>query len=84
VKNNAPLWGGVMTTAGGLVVFWGTPEGCLKAADAKTGKVLWQFQTGSGVVAPPITWTTTASSTSRSPPDGVARSRCGAATWRAR
>jgi alcohol dehydrogenase (cytochrome c) len=55
VKNDAPLWGGVMTTAGGLV-FWGTPEGYLKAADAKTGKVLWQFQTGSGVVAPPVTW----------------------------
>ena len=55
VKNNAPLWGGVMTTAGGLV-FWGTPEGYLKAADAKTGKELWKFQTGSGVVAPPITW----------------------------
>ncbi len=55
VKNEAPLWGGVMTTGGGLV-FWGTPEGYLKAADAKTGKVLWQFQTGSGVVAPPVTW----------------------------
>jgi alcohol dehydrogenase (cytochrome c) len=55
VKNNAPLWGGVLTTAGDLV-FWGTPEGFLKAADAKTGKVLWQFQTGSGIVAPPITW----------------------------
>ncbi len=55
VKNNAPLWGGVLATGGDLV-FWGTPEGYLKAADAKTGKVLWQFQTGSGVVAPPITW----------------------------
>jgi alcohol dehydrogenase (cytochrome c) len=55
VKNNAPLWGGVLTTGGNLV-FWGTPEGYLKAADAKTGKVLWEFQTGSGVVAPPITW----------------------------
>jgi alcohol dehydrogenase (cytochrome c) len=55
VKNNAPLWGGVLTTGGNLV-FWGTPEGLLKAADAKTGKVLWEFQTGSGVVAPPITW----------------------------
>ena len=54
VKNTAPLWGGVMTTAD--LVFWGTPEGFLKAADAKTGKVVWQFQTGSGVVAPPITW----------------------------
>jgi alcohol dehydrogenase (cytochrome c) len=55
VKNNAPLWGGVMTTAGGLV-FYGTPEGFLKAVDAKTGKELWKFQTGSGVVAPPVTW----------------------------
>jgi alcohol dehydrogenase (cytochrome c) len=54
-KNNAPLWGGVMTTAGNLV-FYGTPEGYLKALDAKTGKELWKFQTGSGVVAPPITW----------------------------
>ncbi|MBP6270184.1 MAG: PQQ-dependent methanol/ethanol family dehydrogenase [Rhizobacter sp.] len=54
-KNNAPLWGGVMTTAGNLV-FWGTPEGYLQAADAKTGKILWKFQTGSGIVAPPITW----------------------------
>jgi alcohol dehydrogenase (cytochrome c) len=55
VKNNAPLWGGVMTTAGGLV-FYGTPEGYLKALDAQSGKELWKFQTGSGVVAPPITW----------------------------
>ncbi len=55
VKNGAPLWGGVMTTAGGLV-FYGTPEGFLKAVDAKTGKELWKFQTGSGVVAPPVTW----------------------------
>ena len=53
--NNAPLWGGVLTTGGNLV-FWGTPEGFLQAADAKTGKIVWKFQTGSGVVAPPITW----------------------------
>jgi alcohol dehydrogenase (cytochrome c) len=54
-KNAAPLWGGVMSTAGDLV-FYGTPEGFLKALDAKTGKELWKFQTGSGVVAPPVTW----------------------------
>jgi alcohol dehydrogenase (cytochrome c) len=54
-KNTAPLWGGVLTTKGGLV-FTGTPEGFLKAFDAKSGKELWKFQTGSGVVAPPITW----------------------------
>ena len=54
-KNGAPLWGGVMTTAGNLV-FTGTPEGFLKAFDAKTGKEVWKFQTGSGVVGQPITW----------------------------
>ncbi len=53
--NNAPLWGGVLTTGGNLV-WWGTPEGYLQAADAKTGKIVWKFQTGSGVVAPPVTW----------------------------
>lgn len=55
-KNPAPLWGGVLATAGNLV-FTGTPEGYLKAFDAKTGKELWKFQTGSGVVGNPITWT---------------------------
>ncbi|MFO1206637.1 MAG: PQQ-dependent methanol/ethanol family dehydrogenase [Burkholderiales bacterium] len=54
-KNYAPLWGGAMTTKGGLV-FYGTPEGEFRALDAKSGKELWSFQTGTGVVAPPITW----------------------------
>jgi alcohol dehydrogenase (cytochrome c) len=54
-NNKAPLWGGVLTTAGGLV-FYGTPEGDLKAVDDATGKELWAFNTGSGIVAPPITW----------------------------
>jgi len=54
-KNKAPLWGGVLTTAGNLV-FTGTPEGYLKAFDAKTGTELWKFQTGSGVVGSPVTW----------------------------
>ena len=54
-KNNAPLWGGVLTTGGGLV-FTGTPEGYLKALDAKSGEEVWQFQTGSGIVGCPVTW----------------------------
>ena len=37
-------------------MFTGTPEGFLKAFDAKTGKELWKFQTGSGVVGSPVTW----------------------------
>ncbi len=55
VKNKAPLWGGVMTTAGGLV-FYGTPEGDFKALDDKTGKELWSFNTGSGIVGSAVTW----------------------------
>ncbi|MDT0510031.1 methanol/ethanol family PQQ-dependent dehydrogenase [Novosphingobium sp. MMS21-SN21R] len=54
-KNKAPLWGGVLATRGNLV-FTGTPEGYLKAFDAKTGTELWKFQTGSGVVGSPVTW----------------------------
>jgi alcohol dehydrogenase (cytochrome c) len=54
-KNPAPLWGGVLATAGNLV-FTGTPEGYLKAFDAKTGEELWKFQTGSGITGSPITW----------------------------
>lgn len=54
-KNKAPLWGGVLTTGSNLV-FFGTPEGYLKALDATDGTELWSFNTGSGVVAPPVTW----------------------------
>jgi alcohol dehydrogenase (cytochrome c) len=54
-KNAAPLWGGVMTTAGGLV-FTGNPEGDFMALDDETGEVLWSFQTGSGIVGQPVTW----------------------------
>ena len=53
-RNKAPLWGGVLTTAGGLV-FTGTPEGFLKAFDDETGEELWKFQTGTGIVSSPIT-----------------------------
>lgn len=54
-KNRSPLWGGVLTTKGGLV-FTGTPEGFIKAFDARTGDEVWKFQTGSGVISSPITW----------------------------
>ena len=54
-KEKFPLWAGTLTTAGGLV-FTGTSDGYVKAFDAKNGKELWKFQTGSGVVSVPITW----------------------------
>ena len=54
-KNPAPLWGGVLATAGNLV-FTGNPEGYLMAFDARTGEMKYKFQTGSGIVGSPITW----------------------------
>ncbi|WP_027856603.1 methanol/ethanol family PQQ-dependent dehydrogenase [Marinobacterium jannaschii] len=54
-KEKLPLWAGVLTTAGGLV-FTGTGDGYLKAFDDRTGKELWSFQTGTGIISPPITW----------------------------
>ena len=44
----------VMVGAG--LVFTGTSDGYVKAFDAKSGKELWRFQTGSGIVSVPITW----------------------------
>lgn len=54
-KNNAPLWGGILSTAGGLV-FTGTPEGKFLAFDDESGEILYKFNVGSGIVASPITW----------------------------
>ena len=55
IKEKFPLWSGTLATAGG-VVFYGTLDGWFKAADAKTGKPLWKFKVGSGVVGAPITY----------------------------
>jgi quinohemoprotein ethanol dehydrogenase len=46
---------GTMTTAGNLV-FQGRADGHLVAYDARTGKELWKFNAGSGISAPPITY----------------------------
>ena len=54
-QNYAPLWGGVLATAGNLV-FMGNPEGYLLAFDAKTGEIKYKFNTGSGIVGSPVTW----------------------------
>jgi alcohol dehydrogenase (cytochrome c) len=55
VKAPSPFTSGVLTTGGGLV-FAGTPEGVFSAYDAKTGKELWSYQTGSGIVGSPMTF----------------------------
>jgi PQQ-dependent dehydrogenase (methanol/ethanol family) len=54
-KEPYPAWSGAVVTAGD-VVFYGTLDGWFKAANAKTGEVLWKFKVGSGVVGNPITY----------------------------
>jgi alcohol dehydrogenase (cytochrome c) len=44
-----------LSTAGGLV-FGGSNEGNFYALDGNTGKPLWDFQTGGGIVANPISF----------------------------
>jgi glucose dehydrogenase len=51
-----PVYAGVLSTGGDLV-FYGTMEGWFRALDAHTGKILWQFKTGSGIIGDPITFT---------------------------
>jgi alcohol dehydrogenase (cytochrome c) len=48
-------WGGVLSTAGGVVIF-GEDSGALMAADATTGKALWSFQTNALWKASPMTY----------------------------
>jgi outer membrane protein assembly factor BamB len=51
---NDGLGGGVMSTAGGLL-FSGEGNAQFVAMDAKTGKILWHFNAGRHISAPPIT-----------------------------
>jgi len=51
----SPNWAGTLVTAGGLV-FTGELTGEFIAVDADTGKILWQFQTPSGIIGQPVTW----------------------------
>jgi quinohemoprotein ethanol dehydrogenase len=47
--------GGVLATAGNLV-FQGRADGILSAYRATDGMQLWQFDAGTGIIAPPVTY----------------------------
>ena len=47
--------GGTLTTAGNLV-FQGRSDGMFLAYNAKSGEVVWEFNAGLGISAPPITY----------------------------
>jgi len=49
------VWSGALVTAGDIV-FYGTMDGWFKAVDAKSGKRLWQYKTGFGIIGQPVTY----------------------------
>src|SRR5437764_12787829 len=51
----ATTWGGVLATAGGIVIFC-EDGGLLSAVDAENGKRLWQCPTGQNWKASPMTY----------------------------
>ena len=51
----SPNWSSTMVTASNLV-FTGVMTGEFQALDADTGKILWSFQTPSGIIGQPVTW----------------------------
>lgn len=55
IKEDLPFNGGTLTTGGGLV-FAGNIHGDFRAIDAKSGKVLWSKNLGSGIGAGPVTY----------------------------
>jgi alcohol dehydrogenase (cytochrome c) len=55
VPYKSPNYSSTMVTASDLV-FTGVLTGEFQALDAETGKVLWSFQTPSGIVGQPVTW----------------------------
>ncbi|MDO9710820.1 PQQ-dependent dehydrogenase, methanol/ethanol family [Paracraurococcus lichenis] len=50
-----PAWGGMLSTGSGLL-FTGRSTGEFQALDQENGQVLWSFNTGTGVNAPPVTY----------------------------
>jgi glucose dehydrogenase len=55
LKERFPVWSGALATAGD-VVFYGTMDRWFKAVHARTGELLWQFQTSSGIIGQPVTY----------------------------
>jgi alcohol dehydrogenase (cytochrome c) len=51
----SPNYSSTLSTASNLV-FTGVMTGEFQALDADTGKILWSFQTPSGIIGQPITW----------------------------
>jgi alcohol dehydrogenase (cytochrome c) len=49
-------WGPVLATAGGLVFSGGTPDRYFRAFDARTGRLLWQQRTNSGITGVPVSY----------------------------
>jgi alcohol dehydrogenase (cytochrome c) len=55
VRHPTTSWAGVLSTAGGLV-FSGTNEGEIFAAETRTGRELWRYMVGAPLYTAPVTY----------------------------
>ena len=55
-KFDRAIWAPLLTTGGNLLFTGGTNDRIFRAFDAKNGKILWEFNTGSGISAAPMTY----------------------------
>jgi PQQ-dependent dehydrogenase (methanol/ethanol family) len=55
VRERFPVFSSTVVTAGD-VVFYGTMDGYFKALDARSGRELWRFKVGSGIIGQPVTY----------------------------
>ncbi|MDA0896542.1 MAG: PQQ-dependent dehydrogenase, methanol/ethanol family [Proteobacteria bacterium] len=49
-------WGPILATAGDLVFMGGTNDRKFRAFDSKSGEILWEYPTNSGVIGVPVTF----------------------------
>jgi PQQ-dependent dehydrogenase (methanol/ethanol family) len=55
IEERFPVWSGTVVTAGD-VAFYGTMDRWFKAVHARTGRLLWQYRVGSGIIGQPTTY----------------------------
>jgi glucose dehydrogenase len=55
IHENFPVWSGALVTAGD-VAFYGTMDRVFKAVNAKTGALLWEMRTPSGIIGQPVSY----------------------------
>ena len=55
LETGSPVYGGLISTSGGVIFATGTDDGYIRALDQATGETLWRYEMSAAGSAPPIT-----------------------------